>query len=494
MQRAAAPTRANHDVAWHVYAGGVLLDGGAYGTDVIDNNPPLVYWLAMDLVALARLLGAPPLKVYGLAAFGLAIVSAWLSRRLLEEALPAVVADGLALALLALLTLLPGFDFAQRDPIVVACLLPYLFSTGLRASGTQQPRGLGLAIGLLAGFGICLKPHYALLWLGMEAWLLLRGGGAGAWWRCENLGLAGTGAVYIVAVLLWTPSYLDTAREAFRLYGTYGHPVPWLSLSSGLVVLSLAAVALLHSTSPIRMGRIAEATALAAALAWLALALQAKDFSYHHVPPRVLALSALLLAAASRLGNGERRARLGRRAAWVVAATVIASSSLVVAKLCRPALHRAGIIELAALIEREAQGRDVLVFASSVDPLFPALVFTDSHSASPYSCLWLIAGHYERTQRRAKRFPYRTLGAMSPDERRFVESFVGRAVARRPRLLLFETTRVKQSFGLTAFDFERYFRADPRFGPWLDGYERLRPQPLLVDGLRRFDVWRKRSR
>ncbi len=492
VQRSSQPTRANHDVAWHVHAGGVLLDGGVWGVDVVDNNPPLVYWLASLVVALARLAGVSPLVAYAGVAFALALASSLLVRRLLRAPLGSpALADALGLAILALLTLLPGFDFAQRDPILAACLLPYLVAAGSAAGGAPVGRGLGLTAGALAGFGISLKPHYTLLWLGVEAWLLLRTRRRDAWRRPENAALASLGAAYVGSVLVFTPAYLDAARQAWNLYGTYGTPVPLLGPSTGAALLAAVAAALLRSPAP--LARVAEALAVGSGLALLALFLQDKDFSYHHEPVRLLAAAALAVAAAGALARlPQSRERLRRAAAWSATLVALAGAAFVSVELQRPALRRAGIVELAALIEREADGGPVLVFSSSVDPLFPALTFTGAGSASPYSCLWLIAGHYDKAARRGPRFPYRRLAEMGAEERRFVEGFVDTLEARRPTLLLFETTPVKQSFGPTAFDFERYFRADPRFARWLSGYRRTGRQQLLVDGLRSFDVWERR--
>ncbi len=490
VQRATEPTRANHDVAWHVYAGGVLHDGGTLGVDVVDNNPPLVYWLARGAVALARLPGAAPLLVYSLLAFAVALASTLAARRLLAAPLGSpALADALALALLALLTLGPGFDFAQRDPLVAAGVLPYLVAAGLAADGTRLGRPAGLAVGALAGLGISLKPHYALLWMGVEAWLLLRGG-TQAWRRSENAAIVAVGASYVASVLILAPSTLDAARLAWGLYGAYGRPVPLLGPSTGAVVVAAAAATTLgRSSSP--AGRVAEALALGSGLALAAAFLPGKDFSYHHAPARLLAGATLAVAAAGWLAA---RARVGLQdaGAWVVTLGVLALASTASAELRRPALRRAGIVELAALIEREAGSAPVAVLSSSVDPLFPALGFTEARSASPYSCLWLIAGHYERAARRGARFPYRSLEEMGPEERAFVVDFVSRLEGQRPALLLVETTPVKQSFGPTGFDFERYFGADPRFAAWLSGYRPLESKRLLVDGVRTFDVWVRR--
>jgi len=255
------------------------------------------------------------------------------------------------------------------------------------------------------------------------------------------------------------------------------------------VAAASVAAFLARGRVPAAVARSAEALALAALLAWLVVFLQGKGFRYHHVPARVNALATLVVLGAGLLSGW--RVRLGTwrlDPALVAGVLVMAWAGIEARALSEPALRRAGIIELAALIDRHAGHGDALVFSSSVDPLFPALTFTGAGSASPYSCLWLIAGHYTLEDRRWPGFPYRELQEMSDSERSFVRGFVARARAARPRVLLFETTPVKQSFGYTAFDFERYFRADPDFAAFLSNYRSVGEQRLLVDALRTFDV------
>jgi hypothetical protein len=116
LKRAAHPGLANHDVGWTVFAGGVLLDGGVFGVDVVDNNPPLVYWLCAGVVALARLLGLPPLSVYYVAALALVFVSVTLLRRLLRVTFESAAwGDALSLVVGCGLVIGPGIHFGQRD-------------------------------------------------------------------------------------------------------------------------------------------------------------------------------------------------------------------------------------------------------------------------------------------------------------------------------------------------------------------------------------------
>jgi len=129
----------------------------------------------------------------------------------------------------------------------------------------------------------------------------------------------------------------------------------------------------------------------------------------------------------------------------------------------RPDPAHAGLAPLARFIASHGRGEPALFFSSAVRPAFPTLLFTASDSASPWSCLWMIGGRYTREQRARVPFPYRRLDAMDARERTYVERVAAIVTQRRPRLLFFDRSPWKLSFGTTDFDFERYFEAAPGF-------------------------------
>ena len=64
--------------------------------------------------------------------------------------------------------LAPGYEFGQRENILLIAVFPYLFAAAAVASGFSLPRALSLGIGVLAGVGFALKPYFLILWLAIE--------------------------------------------------------------------------------------------------------------------------------------------------------------------------------------------------------------------------------------------------------------------------------------------------------------------------------------
>jgi hypothetical protein len=466
LKRAAHPALANHDVGWTVSAGGALLDGGVLGVDVVDNNPPLVYWLCAGVVALARAIGAPPLAVYHLAALALVGVTAALLRRLLRVAFESAAwGDALSLLVACGLVIGPGIHYGQRDLLFASLALPWIVAASQAGSDAAAPRRLRVAIGVLAGIGFALKPHFALIWLGVEAFGALRRRAARQVARSENLAVAGVAIAYALALVLAAPAYLRDVPELFALHRAYASPPALLGATD---VLALLALGLAFAAQPAqRVCDAARACAAAAIAGALARHAQGMGFPYHALPAQVCALTAILLVAAgaaqARWG-GHRRGHLGPRR---LAALLVLPWAGLSTWTLRPDPAHAGLAPLARFIESHGRGEPALFFSSAVRPAFPTLLFTASDSASPWSCLWMIGGRYTREQRARVPFPYRGLDAMDARERTYVERVASIVAQRRPRLLFFDRSPWKLSFGTTDFDFERYFEAAPGFAAQL---------------------------
>lgn len=378
---------ASHDVAWTVAAGVRVLDGASFSVEIVDNNPPLIYWLCAGVAALGRALGAPALTTYYAAALAAIAASAVLVGAVLRRSLgDAGWADGLAITAAALLVWMPGYEFGQRDHLMLVLALPYVVAAAAWASGAPRGRGLRAAIGLLAGVGIALKPHFTLLWLAVEATLLARRREPRLLLRAECVGIGGVIAAYVLAVLVFAPAYLRDLPLLFQLHAAYGKPV---ALASGTT--ALVALAVLGAWLPFGWPapREASRTTASAALACLAaFHLQAMDFGYQGLPARVSAALSLVLAAAALLGAVAPL----RRWPWPRELAALALTGL--ALFAAPQVPTPGPrnlrVALVNLIEARAQGAPVVFFTGSVPPTYPVLNFTRSRSASPYSCLWLI--------------------------------------------------------------------------------------------------------
>ncbi len=482
----------NHDVGWTLEAAGRLLDGGSIPRHVFDNNPPLIYWLSVPVVGLARALGVPPLVAWDAVTLALCAGVAFALYRLLTGAgtwrrAPAMAATGAALTALLVL---PQASFGQRDHLVAALLVPYVTAVGLTATGRSPAPRARAALAFAAAVAIALKPFYALVWLLAEAWLAAspagpRHGLRGALARRDNQIIAAAGALYVAAVLVFTPGWLEAAQVAASLYGAYAEGVPWPNAAAA--ALALAGTLALVVRQPPAVAPLARALLLAALAGYAVVHVQGMGFSYHFIPAGVLTallLAILLLGIDGPTWDALLRVPASMRPALLLVVAAALGAVSAAGYAARPAQATAAA-RLAQLFRAEAPGEAVFVMSSSVPPAYPAINLAGVRSASRFSCLWPAPGLYADAPADARPFPYRPLADRGPTERAFVDAVVADLTRDRPRLILNHRAPHKQGFGATRFDYLDYFLTDPRFEALFRAYE---PRPAVGT----FDVYRRR--
>jgi hypothetical protein len=104
----------------------------------------------------------------------------------------------------------PGYDFGQREHLMVILGLPYLSAAIPRPEPEHGalPPAMRVFIGIAAGVGFCLKPYFLLIPLLVEAWRWSHLRGA-TFVRIEIIAMALVGAAYVLAVVLFAPEYLS---------------------------------------------------------------------------------------------------------------------------------------------------------------------------------------------------------------------------------------------------------------------------------------------
>lgn len=476
----------NHDIAWLLHGAGRILDGARYGEDFVEVSPPSILWLTMMPAAAARAIGWPPILAFNLFVLGLALVSSTVCGRILRAA-PGEGAAGFRVVttagLAAILVLVPGFDFGQREHLLVMLASPYLFAAAAAADGRPVPRSLGMIVGLLAAAGFALKPHFLLLWLAVEAYVL-RTGASGSWRRTENVVIAVGQLIFAVAVLVFTPEYPGVVRMALQVYGAYDVALGVFVRSPAAVVLVLVAVLFAVVRPTGRNRRLRDVLLLASTVLFGIAVLQGKGFTYH-LSASLLASSLLAVVIVAGPLTEE-----GALAAWmrpavrpfplVVLGVLLAVSGVRLAG----EVHRtrgagrnapSAVRALAGAVAQEAGRGYVLALSTSLHPLFPAVELAGAGWTSRFGCLWPLPGSYSAEEKARRPFPYHAREEMGDVERSVIDDVVADMRTHDPVLIVVDATPVKQGFGPdpTAFDFLDYFTRDGRFAAMLAAYRHV---------------------
>ena len=369
------PLAAQHDQAINIQWGVRILQGQLSYVDFFDTQPPLIQYLNVPVAWAARALHVNPIPVFTAAITLLAAWAAWMTMRITRAMPEATLLDRLVLLSIPLgpCALNPAAsNIGQREHLFLLFYLPLMMLRICRAEKWAPPRAAtAFLIGLLAGPGIALKPHFLLPVAAVEAVLLWRTRS----WRSlaapEFAGLAAFFAIYACHVLLLPAAMRDGFFN--RLvpmvrsgYAAYNSPEPWLMTSLLRRTVIVAAAGMLAAAfGERRMTRAFLPPAAAFAAASLAIAaVQLKGWRYHYLP---IDATIVFFAAMALAG-------IGRRAPALTAAVMVAGLAV------WPALNQrdtSAFYRFRDLVSRYVTaGEPVGVLSTKVDFAFPAVLQT----------------------------------------------------------------------------------------------------------------------
>jgi hypothetical protein len=465
----------NHDEAYFIAGAAQLLDGGRFGKDVIDINPPHIYWMSTAPIWLARPIGARSDIVATFFTGVMAAASLIACERLIASGGSHRPSPrGLVLVAAGIVLFAPGYDFGQREHWMLLLTMPYIIARSRRAEDIALFGTAASLIGVAACFGFCMKPYYLLVPIAIEVWLLARTRRPAILFSPETIALGITGLLYLAAVLLILPGYFQNAMPT-ALLGYWAFNGTLEEVLRNAVLLTAPAVVLgwLGYTS-LRQGEaipaLAQAFAAAGVAFLIAALLQLKPWPYHFLPSIV----SLYLAAAVLLMGGTARLdahvlRLG------------ALSVLIVAACLRPAqealqsFENGGTIarvEKLAAVFRANPGPSGTVagFLTSPRDVFPAVLASGMNWALPFGGDYLIPAAVRADEAPAVKRPRIEAAAIALAERD-----VAAIRAKEPGVIVIDAAVDKLGFGNRKFDYLPWLESRTDFTDLLRQYREIDP-------------------
>ena len=472
----------HHDIGWPLHVATKILAGERlYGT-IIEINPPLIFWYALlsERVGVATGLGGA-VVYHGLSA---AIVltgigaTAFLLSRILGPARP--MQRSFFIMLFAFLAgPFAGYQFGQREHLLFATLVPYLFGALASIRGCALPGVPLFVTGLLTAFGLAMKPFFLPIW-GFTELMVWRARGAKALVRPQAFGVLMGFAMYGLAALLFAQDYVRVARWGMEAYG-YFHPARFvedilLSVPNAIALLTLLLLAAAPRTRDLEPVRLIVGFALASLTA--AVYVQMKGWDYHWYP--VLAVAALFstLPVAAIL---ERTRAAGRLAAaqprHARVALLVAGAALVAGGLVQSdrTVYRFAALngspyylqDMILAVKRHESARTIMPFTTTMQVAVPLVNETGLMHASRFAAFWMLPAAYRdaATDPSARAYhPREKMDAMEA----FAFDAVIEDLARRPDLLVVD--RMPPGRDLFGFDYLSYYGQSPRFAALMAEY------------------------
>jgi hypothetical protein len=367
----------------------------------------------------------------------------------------------------AVLLLAPGYDFGQREHLMLIGALPWAAAAGLAAERKRLPLPTGLALGICAGIAFCLKPHFLIVPVAIDLWLLLRVRDPRLLFRPEAWALAATGIVYAVAILFFAPDYLQSVvPKAKAVYWAFDGSSGSVFFQFAWVLLPILAGGLILGRGSSRISQLAAALIAASAGAFAAALLQHKGWNYHWLPG--VGLAGMTIAALQVNSPRWRRPRL-----LVLAAGLLAISG-VFGKAANEGWAdfsgrgtSARVTRLAASIQAEGGSHaSVFAFITSPRDVHPGVIASGARWTDPACCVqWLPAGiradELDRDSGRRAR-------AVAQFSR---QALIHRLERDRPDLILIDDRPGKLGFGGRKFDYLPYLLASAEFRKFWAGYD-----------------------
>ena len=453
------------DVAWYLYAGGRLLDGGVLYRDVVEANPPLGVWLSVLVAAAARAAGVGSALVLKLALLGLTALSFALSARFIAAA--SDVAAGakhlLLILVAALLLFLPGADFGQRDHVMILLVLPWVLVKWNRLIEREVPFGIAAIVGLLAATGFWLKPHFLFAFIAIELSVAMAARSARDVVRIETLAVVAFGVVYLTAVsTLFSRDLVEmsslSTKAFIPLYGQSAEDVTLrLILPAILAVLAVAATELLGPQL-----QLLRALLLAASAAFLFIFVAQAGFQHQAMPATFFPALATGLGVAQALaGNTELRG-LARR--FVAAASTIAVAAVFAAAAAKQFVPYRGEPFERAIAAEAPKARTIFIASTSSSHPFPLVEEQGFVWASRFPSQWLAP--FAAMTRDETGAPNDSVGRFALDAT--VDDFIAFA----PDIVFIDESPERPHFKGKPLDYVLFWSTDGRFARAWKGYER----------------------
>lgn len=114
----------------------------------------------------------------------------------------------LCLSLATIFLILPLGDLGQREHLLIILTMPYLLLVSYRLQNNSFSIIPALGIGLLAGLGFTIKPHYLVLPLSIEIYYIYCTRKFFAWSRPETLTILLFSLTYALSIFVYYPDYL----------------------------------------------------------------------------------------------------------------------------------------------------------------------------------------------------------------------------------------------------------------------------------------------
>ena len=470
----------NHDVAWYLTGTRRWLEGATLYADVIEVNPPFIFYLMAPVIFVADLLRVSEKFAFvGFICLITAVSLIWSAHLLQRQShlAPSQRHVILAASFVGLIFVQITY-FGQRDHIMLILALPYFMSQIFIRNPQKLAHGEQSALGLYAGFGIILKHYFLLAPFALILISIYQNRSIRPLFLLSHWAIGCVCLFYVVFVYVFHGEYFSNIVPMGQLvYEAYNRDVIEVLFLNNfhLCFLALAAMYLTHNAVEDETKRVSERL-IALCLAFgLAYVIQRKGWSYHFNP-----FAAILVLCSFWIFFTEWRARAKQKFAMIFSAWIIIVALI---KTVIDGTYSNYMVEsFDSPLPSNMPVERFLVLSSNIWPAYPLANELSARHTSPYPALWPVPGAVRKlaaTDCHQNADMCLRLSAILDEVRRHVvESFL----AGTPQLVIVDSRPQKGYFADQPFDFIDFLSQDPRFRTAWQDYKK-------DDNIRFYETW-----
>lgn len=290
----------NWDVSQLLHATRLMLSGGTYTQDFFIPNPPMILFLYTPPIILSKLLHVKimiPFRIYIYLLSTLSLILCCSLARSIFSKEDKFLTGFFLVTLASLYLVLPFCQFGQRDILLFILIMPYLFLVTLRLQDTHINHYYAVLIGLLAGVGVSIKPHFFIIPFLIECRYIFTKRNVYALLRPELLSIIVLSLFYTSILFVFYPDFVATVIP-FILHSYYSNVgISWPTMIlNPLASFSLIAILFYITQYKNNRYRILSSILMIALMSFLILYFsQRTTFMYHLLPCFFMAILLLVL-------------------------------------------------------------------------------------------------------------------------------------------------------------------------------------------------------
>jgi len=466
------PYRIGSNQSLYLKIAELMMAGARPYVDVLDFNPPLIYYLSCIPIALHRFLGLEYVPAFVLPVFLLIWFCAARTFKLTQAA-------SLECSLFILpLLLVSTKGYGDRDHLFAVTLMPYIFLR-LRKLNSQTVSG-GTWLGGLCGLMAALKPYFILQVILLESYFIFKTRKLKQLLQPEVVAVFSLQVLYVAHFFLLTREirqafFFEIVPMTIAGYSSMGKTAWGLFESARIFLAQLLAVAALAYWRWGSLGSkekdVCHVLFVAALAGFSGFLLQFKGWDYHLIPARY-PLFALLFYLASGTSMNWRK----RILSVICAVLFLIPGWRPTEAMLGFSVPQNSFWDTYRFVDRNMstylkQGDRIAIFSPTTMFYYPPILLRGYELGTRYSTYYPLAffnNRYLTDQTRP--YPYKTYSVMPTDEKIFIDRIREDVATNKPMLLVFPIVQT-ETYLPGNFNVFKYFETAGLWAEWQDRYE-----------------------